>query len=85
MTREQLTRFARRDWAQAADAKRQYWVQQYRDHGCAPARTASTALLLHMRTVQPDYPSEADREQDLTHHQSLRRQLDLAAHAFARR
>jgi len=85
VTPEDLKRFAGRDWAQAADDKRDYWARQYREHGSAPARTAATVLLLHMYTVQPGYPSAADREEDLQHHLLLRQRLDLVAHAFTRR
>jgi hypothetical protein len=82
---DDLRRFARRDWAAAATGKRDYWVEQYQRHGAAPARMASTALLLHMRTVQPDFPSRTDRATDLADHRSLRQRLDRAAHAFTRR
>ena len=85
MKPEDLRLFARRDWARAAADKRDYWTEQYRRHGAAPAWSASTALLTHMRTVQPDYPSPRDRGEDLATHQLLRRRLDLAAHAFASR
>ena len=85
MTLQDLKRYASRDWAQAAADKRDYWMQQYREHGGVPARTASTALLLHMYTVQPGYPSAADREEDLQHHLLLRQRLDRVAHAFTRR
>jgi hypothetical protein len=85
MTPDDIRRFANRDWASIAAHKRDYWAEQYQEHGCAPARTASTALLLHMRSVQPDYPSAADREEDLQHHLLVRRRLDRVAHAFTRR
>jgi hypothetical protein len=82
---EDLRQFARRDWAKAADGKRDYWTEQYLQHGSAPARSAATALLIHMRAVQPGYPSPSDRDEDLATHRSLRRRLDRAAHAFTRR
>jgi hypothetical protein len=85
VTAEDLKRFAGRDWAAAEARKRDYWRDQYRQHGAAPARAASTALLLHMRAVRPDYPSIRDREDDYAAHRALRQRLDLAAHAFPRR
>ncbi len=51
----------------------------------APARQAATALLQHMWTVQPDYPSRRHRDEDLADHLSLRQRLDRAAHAFTSR
>ena len=80
-----LVRFARRDWSASTDAKLKYWVEQYRRHGGGPARAASTALLQHMRRVQPSYPSESDRADDLADHLRLRERLDRAARAFTRR
>lgn len=84
MTADDLRRFARRDWAAAATAKRDYWAEQFQRHGAARARMASTALLLHMRSVQPDFPTRAARSEDLAAHRSLRQRLDRAAHAFTR-
>ena len=82
---EDLRLFARRDWAKAGHGKRDYWAEQYQQLGSAPARSASTALLIHMRAVQPGYPSPSDRDEDLTTHRTLRRRLDRAAHAFTSR
>ena len=85
VTADDLRRFARRDWTAAANGKRDYWAEQFQRHGAAAARTASTALLLHMRSVQPDFPARADRLEDLAAHRSLRQRLDRAAHAFTGR
>ena len=82
VTGDDLRRFARRDWAGAAAGKGDYWAQQYQQHGAVPARQAATALLQHMRAVQPDYPSPRFRDEDLADHHSLRQRLDRAAHAF---
>ncbi len=82
---DDLSRFAGRDWATAASDKRDFWAEQYRRHGAAPAWTASTALLVHIRTVQPDFPSPASRADDLAAHRSLQQRLARAAHAFTRR
>ena len=85
VTGDDLRRFARRDWATADTGKGDYWAQQYRKHGAAPARQAASALLQHMRAVQPDYPSPELRDEDLADHRSLRQRLDRASHAFTRR
>ena len=85
MNADDLRRFACRDWAAAAAGKRDYWAEQYQRYGAAPARMASTVLLVHMRTVQPDFPSHTQRAEDLADHRSLRQRLDRAAHAFTRR
>lgn len=85
MTVDDLRRFARRDWTTAATGKRDYWAAQFQRHGAASARMASEALRLHMRSVQPDFPSPAARSEDLAAHRLLRQRLDRAAHAFTRR
>jgi len=82
---DDLRRFARRDWASSAERKLDYWAEQYRAHGAASARRASTALFVHMRVVQPDFPSRQHRDEDLADHRSLRQRLDRAAHAFTSR
>ena len=85
VTADDLRRFAKRDWTSAAVGKLDYWAEQYRLHGAGPARTASTALLLHMQTAQPGFPSRSDRDADLSDHLAHRHRLDRAAHAFTRR
>ena len=85
MNADDLRRYAQRDWSAAAASKREYWAEQYRSFGAAPARKASDALAAHMRAVQPDFPTPRQRDRDLTDHCSLRARLDRAAHAFTRR
>lgn len=82
---DDLRRFARRDWTTAATRKRDYWAEQYRQFGAAPARRASAALAAHMHAVQPDFPSSRQRDRDLADHASLRQRLDRAANAFTSR
>ncbi|MGE0463827.1 MAG: hypothetical protein AB7Q16_20875 [Vicinamibacterales bacterium] len=85
MDREALRRFARRDWSALADARRDYWAEQYRTRGPAAASRASLLLLEHARHVQPGFPSEADRSADLASHVETCDRLDRAARAFADR
>jgi hypothetical protein len=80
-----LREFARRDWNAAADHALDYWADQFARSGGEPARSVSTGLFLHAKTVIPDYPSASDRADDLAHHQQLRDRLDRAARALARR
>ena len=83
MDPEELKRFVRRDWACAAAAKQAYWRERYATDGWRIAWDAAQGLLMHFRSVRPDFPSRRDRALDLAHHVSLRASLDLAAHAFA--
>ena len=82
---EALRRFAHRDWAGVARAKRDYWAAQYRERGAGPATRAAWQLLQHARSVHPGYPAPADRAIDFEHHLDLCERLDRAARAIARR
>jgi hypothetical protein len=83
--RDALRRFAQRDWSALADAKRDYWAEQYRTRGPEAARRASLLLLEHARHIQPGFPTEADRSADLASHIETCDRLDRAARAFTGR
>ncbi len=85
MKSPELESFARREWPRVAVSKRAYWAERYRQEGWRATWDAAQALLAHVRSVQPDFPSERDRALDLAHHLALRARLDKTAHAFARR
>jgi hypothetical protein len=80
-----LRAFARRDWAAATEAKREYWAECFRVEGSAPARRAATLLLEHARRLGVPLLNDADRAADLAHHVALRDRLDRAARALADR
>ena len=82
--REQLRAFASRDWQSALASKAEYWSTRFRQD---PLSTwhAAQGLLAYVRRLQPEFPSEAMRDEDLRAHIALRSRLDRAAHAFARR
>jgi hypothetical protein len=73
--KEDLIAFARRDWAAAERRKRAHWA--------AEQLTPEEALRLgdelrhHVATLQPDWPSQNERQSDLATHirvsESLRR------------
>ena len=85
MRLEDLRQFARRDWASAERAKRDYWADEYRRVGPAAARHASTLLLDHARRLHPGFPSDFDRAADLAYHLVVCAHLDRAARAFPSR
>jgi hypothetical protein len=85
MQADAFLQFARRDWAAVEASKLDHWAEEYKRHGGAPARAAATALLNHVRRMQPAYPTAEDRADDLAHHLFLRERLDRAAGAFSRR
>jgi hypothetical protein len=76
--------FVKRPWRDVASAKTAYWAERFaRDRQAT--WVAAQALLDHMRRIQPDFPTDRDRDADFGAHLSLRSCLDRAAHAFARR
>ncbi len=79
-----LCAFAHRDWASAARAKQQYWVDCCQRDGSAPARHAATVLLEHARRLGAVGPAD-DRAGDFAHPVEIRDRLDRAARVFARR
>ena len=60
-------------------AKEQFWAQEMRRLGPAGALAAGEALLLHVRSVDPDWPRESDRAADLAHHVELADKLARAS------
>jgi len=85
VNRDDLRRFAERDWAAVADARLDYWAEQYQSRGAEAARRASSLLLEHVRRVQPGFPSDACRADDLAHHIAVRDLLDRAGRALTGR
>ena len=84
MDPRQIEAFARRQWQLTAWSKAAYWADQFR-RDRRSTWDAAQALLAHVRSVQPDFPSQADRDADLAAHLSLRATLDRAANVFTRR
>jgi hypothetical protein len=74
--------FADRD---AVDAlRRKHWAQLYRERGPEAAWQVAQALRAHMQAVRPDWPTAADRDDDLRHHVALKRQLERTRHVLSR-
>lgn len=78
-----LREYAGRDWQRIESEDRAYWVGRYRQFGGLETLRASQALWQHMKTVRPDWPTEADRAADLAHHIQFKALLDRASRAFA--
>lgn len=79
-----VRRFADRPWELLRAAKRRHWAEEVTARGPEASLGASRALWLHMRRVRPDWPSDAERAEDLAHHLELKGYLDRAARALAR-
>jgi hypothetical protein len=68
MTREDLVRFAARDWAAIDDQKAAYWADHKRTMSPAEILRLGDDLRRHALAVRPDWPSDADRAADRATH-----------------
>jgi hypothetical protein len=83
--RREATDYMQRDWTPAGASDVQYWARRFRTEGWRVVWDAAQALAAHVRAVRNDYPRESERRRDLEHHLDLRRLIDRASDAFARR
>ena len=71
MTKDDLVRFARRDWASVEASKAAYWVERKRVMTPDEALQVADDLRRHAQAVRPDWPSEAERAADHAAHLRL--------------
>jgi hypothetical protein len=74
--------YAARGWRVAAALKHAHWARELAERGPLATFEAAQALREHMRRLRPDWPSEAERDEDLAHHIALKRAIDRAAGVF---
>ena len=74
--------FMERPWEALAALEGEHWAREFVQRG--PRATLEAAVLLweHMRRIRPDWPSDAERRDDLAHHLDLKGAIDRAAGAF---
>ena len=78
---DDLRAYANRSWHVAEALEQMHWAAELaRD----PMATflASQALWVHMRQINPEWPTQAERDEDLAHHIALKRAIDRAAGVF---
>jgi hypothetical protein len=75
--------FARRARADVEREKRAYWARLHQDGTYRATLDMSFALYEYVRRLRPDFPTERDRAEDLTHHVALKRLLDRASRVLA--
>ena len=85
MNPSEIREFVGRDRTAVEAAKRKHWSAVFQQEGWRVVWDAAQALLAHARVVQPAFPDDRARADDLAHHQALRAALDRAAHAFSGR
>jgi len=71
MTREDLVRFAGRDWAAIADDKARYWAERKATMSPSDVLQLGDDLRRHAMVVRPDWPSAADRIADRETHRRV--------------
>jgi hypothetical protein len=74
--------YARRPWHLLAALTQDHWAGELTARGTLATLEASQALWTHMRSVRPDWPTDADRREDLAHHIALKQAIDRAASVF---
>jgi len=75
--------FVQRLRGEVEHEKRTYWAKQYSEGTYRRTLEASHALYEHVRRIRPDFPTDRERAEDLTHHVALKRLLDQASRALA--
>lgn len=65
---DDLIAYAGRDWAAIEESKRRRWAEQKGRMTAAEALAVGDALRRHAALVRPDWPTAADREEDLAVH-----------------
>jgi hypothetical protein len=74
--------FLRRPWDRLAALEREHWAREFSRRGPAATLEVSRLLREHMRRVRPDWPTDAERREDLSHHLALKGAIDRAARAL---
>jgi hypothetical protein len=75
VTRDDLVKFARRDWVAIEDDKAQYWAARKYVMSPAEALCLGADLRRHAKAVRPDWPSDAERMADLETHARVAKAL----------
>jgi hypothetical protein len=81
MRDDDLRAYAQRPWPAAEARKQAHWARELSDNPLATFE-ASQALWIHMRQINPNWPTDAERQEDLAHHIALKRMIDRAARVF---
>ena len=81
MRDDDLRAYVRSPWRVAVALKQEYWARELSKDPLATFE-ASQALWVHMRQIDPDWPTDAQRQEDLAHHLALKRAIDRAARVF---
>lgn len=84
MQRAEIEEFLNRDWRSVEALKRGFWTARKKEEGVRDLFAAVDAFREQIRTLRPDWPTPAQREEDLLAHLKLGKAL-RSVHASARR
>ena len=84
-TAAQIREFARRRWDLVRAAKKEYWARQADEMTSTERMQLSSDMWAHARSVDPEFPSERQRAEDLRHHLELADKIGRVAHVFVGR
>lgn len=73
-----ITSFVNRSWREVESLKADYWVAAKARLGPGGALWVSEGLRQQALASHPDWPSSREREDDLSHHARVARNLALA-------
>jgi hypothetical protein len=65
---DDLRAFAGRQWGLAEEAKRRFWIERKGVLSPSEALAVAEQLRLHVLALRPDWPSPAERAEDLEVH-----------------
>jgi hypothetical protein len=80
-----IREFVNREWGLVAAAKLLVRADQHRRLGWHATWEIAQGLADHLRSLRPEYPGPADRDEDWRAHQNLLTSLERSADAFASR
>jgi hypothetical protein len=79
MTRDDIVRFAARDWDAVARSKTAAWIEQKARLSPAEVLRLGDELRRHAAAVRPDWPTDADRNADRAAHERVTEALRAVA------
>lgn len=81
METRDLVAFAGRDWAAVTAQEEDYWRQRKRRLGVVEGLRAGEALRRQVQVQRPNWPSTAERQEDLATHVRVAEMLSRVAAA----
>ena len=79
MSREDLVRFARRDWAAIEASKMRHWIDRKATMTPAELLQLGDDLHRYVRSIRPDWPSAEERRADHENHRRVGEMLRAVA------